>query len=253
MAILLTSDISFHELRPFLEEDGQKVRICNVKDAPLDIEKEPIETVILDWGSDAQEGLLILRKLKVTHPEIPVIVIAGASSEETAIDAFRLGAKDYFKKPVNLPEVREVLKNLVRLKRSGRERRFPYLTREGMISSLIVSATTTMPSSILRAVTFMADNFSKAMSLEEVAKAAGMSKYHLCRNFKKAMGMSPMQFLAATRIERAKKLMTETSLSATRIAIEVGFNDTGSFSARFKKMIGATPSAFRQSLRTHRT
>lgn len=250
MAILLTSDISFHELRAFLEEDGQKVTVCHMKDAPLCIEKEQIEAVVLDWGDDAQEGLSMLRKLKVNRPEIPVIVIAGASSEEIAIDAFRFGAKDYFKKPVNLPEVREVLRNIIKLRRTVRERRFPYLTREGLVSSLIVSATTTMSPCVLRAVTYMAENFSTETDLGEVARQAGMSKYHLCRIFKKAMGMSPMQFLNATRIERAKKLLAETSLTTTLIAIEVGFNDAGSFISHFKKITGTTPSAFRKSFRS---
>jgi AraC-like DNA-binding protein/CheY-like chemotaxis protein len=249
MSILLTSDIGFHELRSFLEKEGHKVAVCCVKDAARAIQQGPASAVILDWGDNPREGLIALRDLKVGHPEIPVIVLSGARSEETAVTAFRFGAKDYFSKPVNIPEVMEVIRNLIKLRSTSRERRFPYLTREGMVSSLLVSATTTMPPCILRAITHMADNLPKQMTLGELADEAGMSKFHLCRSFRKNMAMSPMQFFVAMRIERAKKLMEDTSLTITQTALEVGFNDASTFIAHFRKICGTTPTAFRKSLR----
>lgn len=250
MTVLLTSDIGFHDLRAFLEADGRKVTVCRVKDAPRAIEQEPIEAVILDWGDKGKEGLNILRKLKVSHPGIPVLILSSATSEETVIEAFRFGAKDYFKKPVNIPELQEVLQSIIKLRKLSRERRFPYLTRQGIVSSLLVSATTSMSPCILRAMTYMADNFSKEITLSDLAEESGMSKYHLCRSFKKALAMSPMQFLIAMRVERAKKLIEETSLNITMIALEVGFNDISAFIAHFRKITGITPTAFRTSLRT---
>jgi len=249
MTVLLTSDIGFHDLRAFLEEDGRKVTICRVKDAPRVIAQELTEAVILDWGEREKEGLRILRELKVSHPGIPVLVLAGATSEETVIDAFRFGAKDYFKKPINIPEVLEVLRSIIKLRKLSGERRFPYLTRQGVVSSLLVSATTTMSPCILRAMTYMADNFSEDITLDELAEEAGMSKYHLCRSFKKAVAMSPMQFLVAMRVERAKRLIEETSLNISMIALEVGFNEISTFIAHFKKITGTTPTSFRTSLR----
>lgn len=249
MAILLTSDIGFHELRPFLEKAGYKLAVCCVKDAPGAIGQGPVDAVVLDWGNRTREGLIVLRNLKVSHPEIPIIVLSDARSDEAVIAAFRFGAKDYFIKPVNIPEVLEVLRNIIKLRRTSRERRFPYLTRDGIVSSLLVTATTTMPPCILRAITHMADNFSKQITLGELAEEAGLSKYHLCRSFKKYMAMSPMQFLAATRVERAKKLMVDTSLTITMIAMEVGFNDVSTFISHFRKICGITPTAFKKSLR----
>lgn len=248
MGLLLTSDIDFHELQSFLEEKGQEVRVCPLKDAPVVIDTLPVDVVILDWAQKITEGLKVLRELKVNRPEIPVIVLADDSSEQSVVDAFRLGAKDYFKKPVNVMEVQEVLRNLIKLRKTSRERRFPYLTREGVVSSLLVSATTSMSSNVLRVISYMSDHLSKQITLQELADQAGMSKYHLCRGFKKAMGMSPMQFLTAMRVERAKKLLEESSLNVTLIALEVGFNDLSNFIEHFKKIVGFTPTAYKKSL-----
>lgn len=248
MGLLLTSDIGFHELCNFLEIEGHRVKVCRLKDAPVVIEQYPVDVVLLDWGQKMAEGLQTLRELKVNHPEIPVIVLADSSSEETAIDAFRLGAKDYFRKPVNVLELQEVLKNLLKLRSTSRERRFPYLTRNGVVSSLLVTATTSMSPGILRVISHMAENLSNNISLKGLAREAGMSRYHLCRGFKKVMGMSLMQFLAAMRVERAKKLLRESSLSISMVALEVGFNDLSNFIKHFKKITGSTPTAYKKSL-----
>jgi AraC-like DNA-binding protein len=94
----------------------------------------------------------------------------------------------------------------------------------------------------------MAYNLTKQMSLKELAEEASMSKYHLCRGFKKTVGMSPMQFLTAMRVERAKKLLEESSLNVTLIALEVGFNDLSNFIEHFKKIVGSTPTAYKKSI-----
>lgn len=123
------------------------------------------------------------------------------------------------------------------------------MTREGAVSSLMVTATTTMSPKFLRVMSYMADNLSKDISLQDLSKEAGMSKFPLCRGFKKEVGMTPMQFLATMRIERAKKLLRESSLSVSLVALEVGFNDLSNFIKHFKRLTGDTPTAFKKSLK----
>ena len=105
-----------------------------------------------------------------------------------------------------------------------------------------------LPPSLLRAVAHMERNFSRDIRLPMLAREAGISKYHLCRVFKRHTGLTPMRFLARLRMERAKALLKEgkNSFSVSMVAAEVGFNDLGSFIKLFKRATGLTPGEFRK-------
>lgn len=249
MKLLLVSDTGFRELTDFLKIEGHTYKICTMKDCQSFIDKFIPDVTLLDWGEHSGDGLKKLRELKIQHPEIPVVAFTDNESEEVAVNAFRLGAKDYFRKPVNVLELQEVLKNLVKLRSIAMEKRFPHMTREGAMSQLFVSATTSMSPGILRSVSYMADNLSKRIDLDRLSRESGMGRYTLSRGFKKETGMSPMQFLVSMRIERAKKLLRESPLNVSVISREVGFKDLSNFIKYFKQLSGVTPTAYRKSVR----
>jgi DNA-binding response OmpR family regulator len=139
MNILLICDTTFHELKNILEGEGYSVSLCLLKDA-LDVAKNrSVDLALIDWGDKSADGLKALRDIKVKRPEIPVVVITDTGSEDIAVASFRLGAKDYFKKPINVLELKEALKNLVRLRGIALEKRFPHMSREESVSKLLVT------------------------------------------------------------------------------------------------------------------
>jgi YesN/AraC family two-component response regulator len=249
MKILLISDTTFHELKKVLEGEGYSVNLCLIKDASDLIKNQSIDLVLIDWGDKSAEGLKTLRDIKVTRPEIPLVVITDSGSEDLAVASFRLGAKDYFKKPINVLELKEALKNLVRLRGIALEKRFPHMTREESVSALLVTATTSMSPNILRVLSYMADHLSQPITLDQLAKEAGISKFSLCRNFQKEVQMSPMHFLTTMRVEKAKKLLKDSALSVSVIALELGFKDIGNFIKNFKSVTGNTPTRYRKSIK----
>jgi AraC-like DNA-binding protein len=86
-----------------------------------------------------------------------------------------------------------------------------------------------------------------ALDLEAVAAHAGYSRYHFVRAFKAAYGESPGQYLSRRRIERAEELLrTSPGMSVTDVCMAVGFTSLGTFSARFKKQTGTSPSDYRR-------
>lgn len=249
MNLLLICDTTFHELKNVLEGEGYSVSLCLLKDA-FDVAKNrSVDLALIDWGDKSADGLKTLRDIKVKRPEIPVVVITDAGSEDVAVASFRLGAKDYFKKPINVLELKEALKNLVRLRGIALEKRFPHMSREESVSALLVTATTSMSPNILRVLSYMADNLSKQITLEKLAKEAGISKFSLCRNFQKEVQMSPMHFLTTMRVEKAKKLLKDSALSVSVIALELGFKDIGNFIKNFKSVTGSTPTKYRKSIK----
>ena len=91
----------------------------------------------------------------------------------------------------------------------------------------------------------MRDNLHRRLSLGELARAAQLSQVHLRRVFKRETSLTPVQYLRALRIERAKQLLESSSLSVKQIAAEVGTGDVSHFVRNFKKASGTAPTAHR--------
>ncbi len=96
-----------------------------------------------------------------------------------------------------------------------------------------------------RAIEFMHDNCVRELSLAEIAAAAYVSEFHFARLFKKITGATPHAYLAALRIERARKLLAETDLAITEVGARVGYNSQSHFTKIFREATGFTPHAFR--------
>lgn len=96
-----------------------------------------------------------------------------------------------------------------------------------------------------RAIATMWDHYSEPLSLDEIADTAILSKFYFSRVFRSVTGTSPVRFLTAIRLYRAKNLLLETSLSVTDIAYMVGYNSLGTFTTRFTRSVGVSPTRFR--------
>jgi AraC family transcriptional regulator len=97
-----------------------------------------------------------------------------------------------------------------------------------------------------RAIEFMHDNYGRELALEEIASAAYLSEYHFARLFKQITGVTPHVYLANLRLEHARRLLSETSLSISEIATRVGYQSQSHFTKIFKSITGVTPRLYRE-------
>jgi AraC-like DNA-binding protein/catechol 2,3-dioxygenase-like lactoylglutathione lyase family enzyme len=88
-------------------------------------------------------------------------------------------------------------------------------------------------------------DYAEPLDLDAMAGEAGYSRFHFARAFRAAYGETPRTYLTRRRIERAKTLLRTANLSVTEICFLVGFASLGSFSARFHKLVGRSPSEYR--------
>jgi AraC-like DNA-binding protein len=96
---------------------------------------------------------------------------------------------------------------------------------------------------IIQAKLFINTHFCDNLDLNNIASEAYFSKFHFIRLFKEIYGKTPHQYLIFVRIEKAR-LLLQTGHSVSEVCASVGFESLSSFSGSFKRMVGATPSAF---------
>jgi len=98
---------------------------------------------------------------------------------------------------------------------------------------------------LLRAKDLADARYAERLEVEDMAKAAGLSRAHFSREFKQAFGVSPHAYLLTRRLERAASLLRVTDRSVTEVCMDVGLQSLGSFTTSFKRMYGKTPTAYR--------
>lgn len=87
--------------------------------------------------------------------------------------------------------------------------------------------------------------YAMALDLDQLAQLAGLSKFHFVRSFEAAYDETPMRYLTRRRIERAQDLLRGANLTVTEICMVVGYASLGSFSSRFRQLVGESPTAYR--------
>jgi len=98
------------------------------------------------------------------------------------------------------------------------------------------------------AAAYIEEHLAEHISLDTLARAVRLSAYHFCRAFKRSFGVPPHRYHNSRRIEHAKTLLAGPTCSVTGIALKIGFSETSSFTAAFRKATGTTPTAYRRSL-----
>jgi AraC-like DNA-binding protein len=171
----------------------------------------------------------LLSAFKSLRPSVPVMVVTDCGTEELAVQAFRHGAIDYFKKPFALDElelsIRAILE--IRTKFQGQDNPLPV-------------------SGLQRALQYLGTNYQKPIRLTEAAREAGMSNSCFERYLKNQTGHTFTAYLNYLRIARARELLQAGSASALQVALACGFNNQSHFNRVFRKLTGTTPGAFRK-------
>ena len=88
--------------------------------------------------------------------------------------------------------------------------------------------------------------YAEPFDLDALAAVAGLSKYHFLRLFRATYGTTPADYVARRRIERAQDLLRAANLTVTEVCVAVGYTSLGSFSSRFREVVGESPSGFQR-------
>ena len=96
----------------------------------------------------------------------------------------------------------------------------------------------------------MNENLSRPIAMAALSEVAGLSVSHFQRAFKESTGTAPCAYITQLRIERSKAMIRNTTESLAQIALACGLSDQSHFSRLFRKVVGATPTQWRNATRT---
>jgi len=191
------------------------------------LERETPALVLLDLMMPEVDGFATLEKLR-SDPRtarLPVIVITG--------------------KKLSLDDIQRLDYARVTLHTKG------LLSQDETVNLLRKTLSTenglSQPTSRLvkYALVYIHQNYAQPLTRKEMAEKVGVSENYLSQIFHQELGLSPWESLTRLRIQKAKELLIDNGDTITKVAMQVGFNDSAYFSRVFRKMTGLSPQEFR--------
>jgi AraC-like DNA-binding protein len=101
---------------------------------------------------------------------------------------------------------------------------------------------------LLRAKDLADARYFDALTVTDLARAAGLSQAHFSREFRRAFGETPHAYLLTRRLERAAELLRNTDRSVLEVCLAVGLQSVGSFTTTFTRVYGMSPTAYRATV-----
>jgi YesN/AraC family two-component response regulator len=213
-----------------LQEAGFSVSLASTGQEGLKLAgQRPFDLVVADLRLPDGADVDVLKQIRQTLADVPVIV-TGLASTASALEAGKLGAVDYFEKPV-LPD------HLIRLARTyvPSSTRAPACAPETRISPQVIRTMHVIESRYVE----------PTLQVGAVAQDLGVSTEHLCRVLKRHTGLTFVTLLRRTRVRAACRLLQTTTLSMKEIASRAGFSSASRFDRDFKMVCGVSPSQYR--------
>lgn len=231
--LAVDDDAIVPELLTFFLGQTYDVRTATTGADALDrVRRDRVDLVMLDHRLPDRTGLDVLIELRSIRPTVPVVMLTGYGSEWVCAEAFKAGVKDYLQKPVSAADLVSAVQRILS----------PDLDPSRSESD---NARLCLP--IQRAMSLIQQRYWDHLSLADLARHVGMSKFRLSHRFREVLGVTFRDYLLQVRLERAKVLLVTGHRSITEVAHDVGFGDLPRFDKMFKRYTGVTPSAYRSS------
>lgn len=214
------------------------------------------DLIITDVMMPFVDGFEMCRKLRLDErtSHIPIIMLTAKADMQSKLEGLEKGADVYLEKPFHKEELLLRIKKLLELRKNLQQ----YYSRQ---IGITVNSETSSKQEIEIIVEETAEHeFVKKVreiveanfinyefSVEQLCKLVFMSHSQLHRKLDALTGCSPNKFIRIVRLNKAKELLMNPSLSIAAIALDCGYNDPGYFARIFKQEIGMTPQEWRNS------
>lgn len=204
------------------------------------------DMVISDVNMTDGDGFKLCNDIKSNEKfsHIPVVLLTARGEEQSQSESYRLGADGFIAKPFEIETLMELIRSIFRRKAEIRRK---YLDNEGAATAEFGSDEEGF---IIRFNKVIEDNLTNPdLDQQILCRELGISRAALYNKIKAITGTGSKEYITRIRIERAKALIENGSLTFTEISEMTGFSAPSYFSTAFKNYTGFTPSGYRQKLR----
>ncbi|MEN8251490.1 MAG: ATP-binding protein, partial [Bacteroidota bacterium] len=215
----------------------------NGMDALTKIEKSHPDIIISDVMMPVMDGNELCNTLKenIETSHIPIILLTAKSGTDSKLESLSLGADSYMNKPFNVKELDLKVKNILKYVEDTKKR---FAKFDSMDES-----TSKMQNKELQFITSLNEIILQNINdsefhINELCKAAYISRAHLHRKLKKSIGLSTSEFIRNVRLNEARKLLKTQKHTVSEVAFKVGYDNLGYFSTLFKKVFDEAPSFY---------
>lgn len=222
-----------------IEAENQNFKVIGIysngEDAFEAIKEQLPDVVFTDISMPVMTGLELASKIHESFDHIRCVILTGYADFEYAKEALHYNVEDYLLKPLNLEELKKVLKKL--------ELSLPAITGNVKDSSADSSYS---PEEIVTLVKeYVRKNYKNDIDLNTISENLGFSSSYLTKVFNKIDGITPSKYIRNYRMGIAKQLLLEKDMTIAQVAESVGYNDPFHFSKSFKQTYGVSPTQVR--------
>ena len=191
------------------------------------------DVIFTDIRMPGLSGLELLQAIPEVSPDSKVVIITGFAEFSYAKEAVQHHAFDYLLKPIKEEDLERVLTAILKERGECEDEEKQAPVNDKMIDNVIAD---------------MREHYMEDISLTSLAAKYNVSMGSLSKMIKDRLQLNFSDYIAALRIQRAKELLSDESLSIQEIAEIVGYNDYFYFTKVFKKIEGISPSKYRKEI-----
>ncbi|WP_303315299.1 two-component regulator propeller domain-containing protein [Flavivirga abyssicola] len=246
-SILIVEDNN--EVRQFIKEIFEKdFNVYEAENGHAGIylaQYNPIDVIVSDVMMPEMNGLEMCAKLKtdIRTSHIPVIMLTARTSSKVQKEGYETGADIYLTKPFDGSTLRLQVLNILK----SRKHLIEKFKKDILLEPKEITAVSTDEVFLKKAMQIIEDNLSNAnFNVNTFIDKMFMSQSVLYRKVKVLTGQSISEFIRSVRLKKASQLLSQTDMSISNIAYDVGFNDLKYFRKCFKKAFNDTPSQYRK-------
>lgn len=246
-------------LRNILSENYTVITASNGEEGLQRAADNLPDLIISDVMMPVMDGLEMVRLIKENNNicHIPIIVLSAKASLDDRIAGLEKGIDDYITKPFSATYLKTRIASLLRQRKALQEIYMNKLMEGKNSSSAAPVAGSLTPSQpqitpydeqfMEKVMEFMEEQMDNAeLTIDEFAEKLMLSRTIFYRKLKSIIGLTPVDFIREIRIKRAVQLIDSGEYNFSQVAYMTGFNDPKYFSKCFKKVIGITPSEYKE-------
>lgn len=200
-----------------------------------EIEDKKPDVLFTDIRMPGLNGLELLEEISEKNLSVNVVLISGYAEFEYAQSALRLGGFDYLLKPVEQKHLNAVLMRLLTA-----------LQNENGNTEVEQPEELINPTMMMQIIKEIKQNYTHNVTLSGLSEKYGISMGYLSSQLKSELGQSFSEYITSKRIQKAKELLADETLSIEAITELTGYNDYFYFTKVFKKITGISPSKYRK-------